>query len=199
MTLVVLDIGVGNTASMIWALERLGGRPVLSADRTTVADAERLVLPGVGAAGHAVRRLEALGLTDVLKQFDRPLLGVCLGMQLLLEGSDEGPARCLGRLPGRARRIEGAPQRPVPHMGWNQLRAIDRDDPLAEGLTNGDHVYFVHSYAAPVNAVTTAEADYGGGFSAMVGKGRVWGCQLHPERSGPIGARILRNFLDLPC
>lgn len=199
MTLVVLDIGVGNTASMIWALERLGGRPVLSADRMTVADAERLVLPGVGAAGHAVRRLEALGLTDVLKQFDRPLLGVCLGMQLLLEGSDEGPARCLGRLPGRARRIDCAPQRPVPHMGWNQLRAIDRDDPLAEGLTDGDHVYFVHSYAAPVSPATTAEADYGGGFSAMVGKGRVWGCQFHPERSGPIGARILCNFLDLPC
>lgn len=199
MSLVVLDIGVGNTASMIWALERLGARPVLSADPVRVAEAERLVLPGVGAAGHAVERLEALGLIDVLKGFERPILGVCLGMQLLCEASEEGPAVCLGRLPGRAARLESAPARPVPHMGWNQLNAVHRDDPLLEGVEEGSYVYFVHSYALPMGPATRAATQYGSSFSAVMGEGRVWGCQFHPERSGPVGARILRNFIEASC
>lgn len=199
MTLVVLDIGVGNTASMVWALERLGARPVLSADPGRVADARKLVLPGVGAAGHAMERIRSLGLLDILAGFERPMLGICLGMQLLLEASDEGEVDCLGRLPGRARRLEATSDRPAPHMGWNQLSRIDRDDPLLQDVGEDSYVYFVHGYAAPTGSTTIAEADYGVAFSAMVRKDWIWGCQFHPERSGPVGASILRNFLDVPC
>ena len=184
---------------MVWALERLGARPVLSADTERVAEADRLVLPGVGTAGHAVERLKALGLMDALRRFERPMLGVCLGMQLLLEASEEGDVACLDRLPGRVQRLEATPDRPVPHMGWNQLSATSTDDPLLQGVAEGSYVYFVHSYAAPTGPTTIAEAVYGAAFSAMVRKDRVWGCQFHPERSGPTGSRILRNFLDVPC
>ena len=199
MSLVVLDIGVGNTASMVWALERLGARPDLTADSERIASAERLVFPGVGAAGFAAARLEQLGLADVLKAYDRPLLGVCLGMQLLFERSEEGDAPGLGRLPGTVRRIAPAPERPSPHMGWNRLTVERADEPLLAGVEDGAYAYFVHGYAAPVSAATVASADYGGPFSAVVRQGAVCGCQFHPERSGPLGARVLQNFLDLPC
>lgn len=199
MSLVILDIGVGNTASMTWALERLGARPVLSADPQRVAEAERLVFPGVGAAGFASDRLEALGLLDILKAFDRPLLGVCLGMQLLFESSEEGEAPGLARLAGEVRRMQATAERPVPHMGWNQLEIRAVEEPLLDGVQDGDHAYFVHGFAAPPGPATVATADYGGPFSAVVRQGSLCGCQFHPERSGPVGARILQNFLDLPC
>lgn len=199
MSLVVLDIGVGNTASMVWALERLGARPRLSADPRRVAEAERLVFPGVGAAGFAAERLASLGLDRALRAFDRPLLGVCLGMQLLFETSDEGGARGLGRLPGRVTRLRPAPNLPVPHMGWNRLAPERADDPLLAGVPDGAHAYFIHGFAAPVGRSTVATADYGGRFSAAVRDGNLCGCQFHPERSGAVGARILRNFLELPC
>lgn len=199
MSLVVLDIGVGNTASMMWALERLGARPALSADPERVADAGRLILPGVGSADHAMARLDQLGLVSTLKAFDRPVLGICLGMQLLMTSSQEGEVDCLDRISGRVERLEASPDRPVPHMGWNQIERLVTDDPLLDGLNHGDYVYFVHGFAAPIGAATIARTDYGAPFSAMVRQDRVWGCQFHPERSGPTGARILRNFVDLPC
>jgi glutamine amidotransferase len=198
MTLAVVELGVGNTASMIFALERLGARPVLTADVAAIAEAERVILPGVGAAGFAMQRIEALGLAEVLKSFPRPLLGVCLGQQLLFESSEEGGGRLLGRIPGEVRRLTPAPDRPVPHMGWNRLRR-ERDDPLLDGVADGAFVYFVHSFASPVGPWTLAAADYGGPFSAIVREKNAWGCQFHPERSSAAGARILRNFLDLPC
>lgn len=198
MSLVVADIGVGNTASMVWALERLGGRPRLSSEAACIADAKRLILPGVGAAGFAAGRIEALGLSDVLRGFERPLLGVCLGMQMLFERSEEDDAPGLGRLVGVVRRLEPSPERPSPHMGWNRLSPL-ADDPLLEGIGDGSHAYFVHGYCAPVSSATVASATYGEPFSAIVRQGQAWGCQFHPERSGPVGARILRNFLDLPC
>lgn len=199
MSLVVVDIGVGNTASMVWALERLGTRPVLTADPERAAEAERLVFPGVGAAAHAMKRLRRLGLDRVLKQFDRPLLGVCLGMQMFFEESEEGDARGLGLLPGTVTRIEPSSDRPSPHMGWNRLAIVDQADPLLDGVEDGAHAYFVHGYAVDVRPATIATTDYGRAFSAMVRKGNVWGCQFHPERSGPVGARILSNFLAAPC
>jgi imidazole glycerol-phosphate synthase subunit HisH len=198
MTLAVVELGVGNTASMIFALERLGARPVLTSDVAAIAEAERVILPGVGAAGFAMQRIEALGLAEVLKRFPRPLLGVCLGQQLLFESSEEGAARLLGRIPSEVRRLAPAPDRPVPHMGWNRLRR-ERDDPLLDGVADGAFVYFVHSFASPVGAWTLATSDYGGPFSAVVREGTAWGCQFHPERSSEAGAKILRNFLDLPC
>lgn len=198
MSLVVVDIGVGNTASMLWALERLGGRPRLSSDPACIGEAERLVFPGVGAAGFAAGRIAGLGLTEVLRVFERPLLGVCLGMQMLFERSEEGGAPGLGRLAGTVRRLEATPERPSPHMGWNRLSRLS-DDPLLEGVEDGAHAYFVHGYAAPVTEATVASCAYGPEFAAAVRQGQAWGCQFHPERSGPVGARILRNFLDLPC
>jgi glutamine amidotransferase len=198
MTLAVVELGVGNTASMIFALERLGARPVLTSDVAVIAEAERVILPGVGAAGFAMQRIEALGLAEVLRSFPRPLLGVCLGQQLLFETSEEGGGRLLGRIPAEVKRITPAPDRPVPHMGWNRLER-EHDDPLLDGVADGAFVYFVHSFASPVGPWTLASSDYGGPFSAVVRQGSAWGCQFHPERSSEAGAKILRNFLDLPC
>lgn len=199
MSLAVIDIGVGNTASMVWALERLGASPVLTSDPSRAAEAERLVFPGVGAAAHAMERLEQLGLDRMLKTFSRPLLGVCLGMQMFFDGSEEGAARGLGLLPGQVTRIEPSHDRPSPHMGWNRLIVGNPPDPLLDGVEDGAHAYFVHGYAVDVGVNTIATTDYGRAFSAMVRKGNVWGCQFHPERSGPTGARILSNFLVARC
>ena len=198
MSLVVADIGVGNTASMVLALERLGAGPRLSGEAACIAEAERLIFPGVGAAGFAAARIEDLGLNDVLRRFDRPLLGVCLGMQLLFERSEEGDAPGLGRLAGTVKRLEPSPERPSPHIGWNRL-SKRKDDPLLEGVEDGAYGYFVHGYAASITAATVASCSYGQSFSAVAREGQAWGCQFHPERSGSVGARILRNFLDLPC
>lgn len=198
MTLAVVELGVGNTASMIFALERLGAKPVLTSDVGVIAEAERVILPGVGAAAFAMGRIETLGLAEVLQRFPRPLLGVCLGQQLLFEASEEGDAHLLGRIPGPVRRLEPAPDRPVPHMGWNRL-TIERADPLLDGVEDGGFAYFVHSFASPVGGYTLASTAYGVPFSAVVRQGQAWGCQFHPERSSDLGARILRNFLDLPC
>jgi glutamine amidotransferase len=198
MRCAVVQLGVGNTASMMFALERLGADAVLTADAAVVAEAERVILPGVGAAAYAMQRMAELGLIETLRAFPRPLLGVCLGQQLLYEGSEEGDAGALGRIPGRAFRLEPAPDRPVPHMGWNRL-GIERDDPLLDGVEAGAFVYFVHSFACPIGEATLAATDYGRPFSSMVRAGSAWGCQFHPERSSAAGALILKNFLDLPC
>lgn len=199
MTIAVVNLGVGNTASLMFALERLGvDDAVLTADPAVVADAERVLLPGVGAAAYAMGRLETLGLVEPLRAFARPLMGICLGQQLLYEGSEEGDAGGLGRIPGKAFKLTSAPDRPVPHMGWNSL-SIERDDPLLDGVADGAFVYFVHSYACPIGPATLAATDYGAPFSAVVRNGSVWGCQFHPERSSVVGARILKNFLELPC
>jgi glutamine amidotransferase len=194
----VVRLGVGNTASMMFALERLGAGAVLTADPVAIAEAERVILPGVGAAAFAMGRLEALGLVEALRGFERPLLGVCLGQQLLYEGSEEGDVPALGRIAGKARAIAPSPDRPVPHMGWNRLELV-REDPLLDGVADGAFAYFVHGFACPVGPETLAETDYGGPFSAVVRAGNAWGCQFHPERSSAAGARILKNFLDLPC
>ena len=198
MTTAVVNLGVGNTASLMFALDRLGADAVLTADPAVVRDAERVLLPGVGAAAYAMGQLEALGLVETLQAFPRPLLGICLGQQLLYEGSEEGDASGLGRIPGKAFRLQSAPDRPVPHMGWNSLHA-ERDDPLLDGIEDGAFVYFVHSYACPIGAATLASTDYGAPFSSVVRDGSAWGCQFHPERSSVVGARILNNFLELPC
>ena len=199
MSVAVLDLGVGNTASMLFALERLGADARLTADPAALADAERIVFPGVGAAGYAADRLRTLGVEQALRDFPRPLLGVCLGMQMLYRSSAEGDAAGLGRLDGRVEKLEAAPDRPVPHMGWNALETEHGGDPLLDGVAPGAYAYFVHSYAAPVGEETVASSEYGRPFSAVVRRGNVCGCQFHPERSGAVGARILKNFLDLPC
>jgi len=198
MSVAVVKLGVGNTASVMFALERLGARARLTADPVEIADAERIILPGVGAAAHAMARIDEGGLRDVLREFPRPLLGICLGQQLLYEHSEEGGARGLGLMPGVVTSLPASADLISPHMGWSQITR-DRDHALLEGVEDGAYVYFVHSYVCPISEATLARANYGINFTAMSASGNRLGCQFHPERSGEIGARILRNFLDLPC
>jgi glutamine amidotransferase len=198
MSVAVVKLGVGNTASVMFALERLGAPAVLTDDAACIADAERIVLPGVGAAAHAMRLLAEKGLRDVVRAFQRPFLGLCLGQQLLYEASEEGDAPGLGVCPGTVARLAPTPQAPAPHMGWSRLR-VTRSSPLVQGVDDGAYVYFVHSYVCPMGTETIASAAYGTEFSAIVGRGNFYGCQFHPERSGAVGARILANFLSLPC
>lgn len=196
MSVAIVASGGANIASLQFALERLGAASIVTADPDVLRSADRVLLPGVGAAGDAMARLERAGLSQVLRQLTCPVLGICLGMQLLYESSDEGDARCLGILPGRVRRLPGAAGRPVPHMGWNTLDRV-LPVPLLHGLRAGDHAYFVHSFAAPMAAATIAATDYGQPFSACVSAGNFHGAQFHPERSAAAGSRLLRNFLAL--
>jgi glutamine amidotransferase len=194
----VVRLGVGNTASVVFALERLGARAVLTDDPAAVAEAERVILPGVSSAGWAMARIAELGLDEALRAFPRPLLGACLGQQLLYDSSAEGDVACLGLISGKVAKLVPAPDRPVPHMGWNRL-TIEGNDPLLDGVERGAHAYFVHSFACPTGPETLASVDYGRPFAAVVRRGNVMGCQFHPERSAETGARILNNFLGLPC
>lgn len=193
---VVIDSGGANIASLVFAFERLGARATVSKDPATIAAAPRLILPGVGAAANAMASLRASGLVDVITTLRQPVLGICLGMQLLCAHTDEGNQSCLGLVDARVRRLDGSPALPVPHMGWNQLHGLQAD-PLLAGLTGADYVYFVHGFAAPPHAATIASCAYGVPFSAALRIRNFWGTQFHPERSGAVGARVLRNFLQL--
>jgi glutamine amidotransferase len=194
---VIVDSGGANISSLRFALGRLGCAAPLTADPGLIRQASHVFLPGVGAADEAMTRLEHSGLAELLRTLEQPVLGICLGMQLLFEASDEDGGRdCLGIIPGYVRRIPGGPDRPVPHMGWN-LTSLSVDCRLFEGLPAAAHFYYVHSYAAPPGPDTVAVADYGGEFTAVVAHGNFHGAQFHPERSGPAGARVLENFLAL--
>jgi glutamine amidotransferase len=195
---VIIDSGGANLASLRYALDRLGARSVVTDDAQVIADAPRVMLPGVGAAADAMRRLRDRGLAELIPQLQAPLLGICLGMQLLFEHSDEGDTRCLGVLAGGIARLAPAPGLPVPHMGWNTL-AIRREDPLLANLTERDRLYFVHSFAGTLSGDTLASVDYGRELPAIVRRRNFLGVQFHPERSSTAGSRVLRNFLSLPC
>lgn len=191
----LVDGGGTNIGSVSYALERLGATSRLTADAGDILAADRVILPGVGAAGAGMRRLRELGLEEVLHEVQVPLLGVCLGMQLLLDRSEEdGGVETLGLVPGDVVSIPAAPGLRVPHMGWNTLEDL-ADDPLLAGVEAGERAYFVHSYAAPVGPHTLATTSHGGPWSAVVRSGLRWGAQFHPERSASLGARLLRNFL----
>lgn len=194
----IIRLGVGNTAAIAFALERLCARGVVTDDPAVVAQAERLILPGVGAAAFGAARLAETGLGEAVKAFTRPLLGVCLGMQLLHERSEEGDASGLGLLDGHVRRLKSFEGRPVPHMGWSRIRP-SKECLLMEGVGYGEFFYFAHSYACPLSEATVAVADYGEPFAAAAQRGNFFGCQFHPERSGAAGARVLENFLAAPC
>jgi glutamine amidotransferase len=198
MSVAVVKLGIGNTASVMFALERLGARAALTDDAACIAEAERVILPGVGAARHAMQLLDAKGLRNVLATFARPLLGICLGQQLLFGSSEEGDAEGLGLLEGRVTRLPSSKQAPAPHMGWSRLTR-EREHPLLDGVEDGAYAYFVHSYVCPLSSDALASAEYGARFAAIVGRGNAFGCQFHPERSGAVGARVLKNFLSLSC
>jgi glutamine amidotransferase len=193
---VIIDSGGANLASLQFAFERLGAKTEVTANADTIRSAPRVILPGVGSAGDAMARLRRNHVADLLPTLTQPVLGICLGMQLLFERSDEGDTQCLGILPTSVQRLQPKDGRPVPHMGWNQL-ALVREDPLLKGVEPNDYVYFVHSFAAPISDVTLASADYGTSLSAIVRRGNFWGTQFHPERSAQVGARVLANFLRL--
>ena len=194
---VIVDSGGANISSLRFALGRLGCAAPLTADPELICNASHVFLPGVGAADQAMSRLESSGLAELLRQLSQPLLGICLGMQLLFESSEEDGGRtCLGLVPGRVARLASAPDRPVPHMGWN-LTSLAGECPLFRELPAAAHFYYVHSYAAPTGPDTVAVADYGGEFTAVVSRDNFHGTQFHPERSGPAGARVLANFLSL--
>jgi len=193
---VLVDGGGTNIGSVRYALQRLGLDAEMSADAERILAATHVILPGVGAAGPGMKKLREAGLTEVLRGLRQPLLGVCLGMQLLYERSEEGDTECLGLLPGAVAHFPAGRRLRIPHMGWNLLR-VERDDALLSDLGEEPHAYFVHSYAAPVTSATIASTEHGARFSAIVRQGNVCGMQFHPERSAAVGARLLQNFLEL--
>lgn len=199
----IVDYGVGNLFSLKSSLISVGATVEVTGDAERLRKAERIILPGVGAFGDAALKLESTGLADVLKEEaakGKPLMGICLGMQLLLEtGYEYGVHKGLGLIPGEIRPIEE--QIPadykIPHIGWNALQFSSPRHPLFRELREGDYVYFVHSYHGTnctENVIATTE--YGGILTAAVGKDNVMGCQFHPEKSGTVGLRILKAFCE---
>jgi glutamine amidotransferase len=193
---VVIGCCGANLASLGFALERLGVDAPITSDPERIAAATHVLLPGVGAARSAMERLDAAGLTALVPRLTQPVLGICLGMQLLFASSEEEDVDCLGVIAGRALRLPQRADLPVPHMGWNSLE-LGRGSALLRGVPGGGYAYFVHSYAVPVGAYTRATSRYGVEFSAVVEQGNFFGTQFHPERSSQVGARILENFLSL--
>jgi glutamine amidotransferase len=196
MTLAIIDSGGANISSVIHALKRLGAEPVFTSDAATIRTADRVLLPGVGAAGAAMTRLKELGLIECIRELQQPVLGICLGMQLLFEKSKEDDTRCLGIIPGTLQKMNSSEGIRVPHMGWNTTTS-KRPDPLLAGLPEQPWYYFVHSYCAPIGPETLATCLHGESFAAIVRQGNFCGAQFHPERSAHNGARLLANFLEL--
>ncbi len=193
----IVDTGGANLASVRFAFERLGKAAELTSDPERIASASHVVLPGVGAAGDAMRRLTERRLLPVVRSLHRPVLGICLGMQLLFERSEEGDADCLGILPGAVRALPADPSRgiTVPHMGWNRVEGRGQST-LFDG-TAGAHMYFLHSYCAPDGPWVRATTDHGGAIVAAVERDNFFGVQFHPERSAQAGAALLERFAAL--
>ncbi|WP_067708371.1 MULTISPECIES: imidazole glycerol phosphate synthase subunit HisH [unclassified Erwinia] len=196
MNVVILDTGCANLSSVKWALERLGYEPQVSREADIVLQADKLLLPGVGTARAAMDQLRERELIDLIKACTQPVLGICLGMQLLGSQSDEtGGITTLGIIDQPVNRMTDHGL-PLPHMGWNQITA-QAGNHLFRDIPEGAYFYFVHSYAMPVNAWTIAQCSYGEAFTAAVQKDNFFGVQFHPERSGAAGAQLLKNFLEM--
>ncbi len=200
MKLTIIDTGCANLSSVKMAIQRLGVEPIVSCDAADIKSADKLILPGVGTAKAAMHNLQERKLVDLIREAKQPLLGFCLGMQMLAQASEEsmdGEAdiQCLGIIPGKVKLMQVGNLR-LPHMGWNQIEH-DGTHPLFNGIPSGSYFYFVHSYALEVTEATLARCDYGQPFSAVVGKDNFFGAQFHPERSGKLGAQLIRNFLEM--
>jgi len=197
---VIIDTGCANLSSVRFAFERLNANVLVSADFDVIRSAARVVLPGVGTAGAAMDVLKQKHLIELIKSLTQPVMGVCLGMQMLASLSNEHGGRseqnitCLGLVPTDIGDLDSKGL-PLPHMGWNQIEVSDH--PLFVGIENGSYVYFVHSYRAPISEYTLASSTYGESFSAAIGKGNFFGVQFHPEKSAKVGAQILQNFLNM--
>ncbi|MBV7314399.1 imidazole glycerol phosphate synthase subunit HisH [Shewanella sp. NIFS-20-20] len=201
-TTVIIDTGCANLNSVKFACERVLAkrldvaerRLLISADPEQIRAATRVILPGVGTARAAMRQLAHSQLLNVIPTLSQPVLGICLGMQLLCQYSSEGDIACLGLIPSRIEPLT-AEGLPVPHMGWDQLTVSDH--PLFNDIESGSYVYFVHSFAAPLSSYTLASCHYGEDFSAAIGRDNFMGVQFHPEKSADVGERILRNFMEM--
>jgi len=190
----IVAAGGANYGSLREACRRVGVDAEIGDDPVRIASATHVILPGVGAAGHAMRGLRERGLDRALAQVSQPLLGICLGMQLLFEHSEEDDADGIGLLPGTVKRLPAAPS--WPHMGWNTLDAISRH-PLLDGIGAGDWFYFVHGYAAQADGTIVAGTCHGETFAAVVARDNVHGVQFHPEKSAAAGRRVLDNFFAI--
>lgn len=197
MNLVIIDTNCANLTSVKFAIERLGINPIISDNAHTILSADKLILPGVGTADFAMNEIKNKNLIEVIRQVKKPLLGICLGMQLLGSDSEEGKDNKIQTL-----NIINTPTQklnthlPLPHMGWNQLSILDKNHPLFYGIDEGEFVYFVHSYRMPVGDNTLATCEYGEKFSAIIGKDNFFGMQFHPEKSGKVGEKLLKNFVE---
>jgi glutamine amidotransferase len=192
----IIDSGGANIASLLFALERLGYDAALTTAADVITGADRVILPGVGAAADAMQRLRDSDLVDVIRGLQQPVLGICLGMQLLADASEEEDVDCLGIIPGVVRRLQVADGFPVPNMGWCPVTRV-AETPVLDGIEDGSYFYFVHSYALPASDFTLATARHADVFSAVVGRANFIAAQFHPERSSADGARLLRNFLEM--
>jgi len=193
----VIIAGCGaNLASLRFALQRLGADVLVTEDPRRAERASHVILPGVGAAAPAMAALRKTGFDEVIPKLGVPVLGICLGMQLLFAASDEEDTPCLGVIDARVQLLAQGTSLPVPQMGWNALRIVGASK-LLDGIADGSYAYFVHSYAAPPGAYARSLADYGAPFSAVVEQRNFFGTQFHPERSARVGAQILENFLNI--
>lgn len=195
---VILDTGCCNLTSLCAAVRRLGVDPIVTDKPEVARQAQRLFLPGVGTAQAAMRELQKRALAQCIREAECPVLGICLGMQLLgAESEETGGVEMLGVIPQKVSKLQVG-SLTLPHMGWNRVKALV-DDPIFDCLASaeGEYFYFVHSYAYAVNPFTIAETDYGEKFSSVIRKDNFYGVQFHPERSGAAGARLLKNFLEL--
>ncbi|WP_337264311.1 MULTISPECIES: imidazole glycerol phosphate synthase subunit HisH [unclassified Serratia (in: enterobacteria)] len=196
MNVVILDTGCANLSSVNYAVQRLGYQPKVSRNPEIVLRADKLFLPGVGTAQAAMKQLVERELIELIKACTQPVLGICLGMQLLAESSEEsGGIKTLGIIDTPVKQMSDLGL-PLPHMGWNQVTS-QAGNHLFRGIEDGAYFYFVHSYAMPICSSTIAQANYGEPFTAAVQKDNFFGVQFHPERSGAAGAQLLKNFLEM--
>jgi glutamine amidotransferase len=196
--IVIVNTGCANISSVKFALERLGTQVIVSDDIQVIKKADKVFLPGVGSANAAMASIEKKQLEGCIRGLTQPVLGICLGMQLMVERSEESltdNTPCLGLIPGQVKRMQVGDLR-LPHMGWNTVRPI-ADAPLFKGIDTASYFYFVHSFAAAVSEFTMASCQYGLDFSAAIHKDNFFGVQFHPERSSDAGAQLLKNFIDL--
>lgn len=196
MKVVIIDTGCANLSSVRYAIERLGYPVEVSKDPEVVLGADKLFLPGVGTAREAMKNLRERGLVELINRLHQPVLGICLGMQMLVNRSEEGDVECLGKIDADCTKLVGGDGIRLPHMGWNQVTPLP-GHPLFKDIPDGSFFYFVHSYAVPVGEYTLASCQYGQAFSAAIGQENFFGVQFHPERSGAAGAQLLKNFLEL--
>ncbi|MGB5856631.1 MAG: imidazole glycerol phosphate synthase subunit HisH [Oceanisphaera sp.] len=193
---VIIDTGCANLSSVRYAIERLGYRVTVSRDHDVILAADKLLLPGVGTAREAMKNLAERNLIELIGQLQQPVLGICLGMQMLVQHSDEGDVDGLGLITADCSHLEASDGIRLPHMGWNQITPMP-EHPLFKDIPEGSFFYFVHSYAVPVGDYTLATCQHGITFSAAIAQANFFGVQFHPERSGAAGAQLLKNFLEL--